>query len=347
MPRNWVSSFAPLGAGLIVILMLLVSGLVNRQNESGCAYGVAAAGCRPAAQLGGFAAGPVPDRTLNAGRDFQRLQAPTEPGMEPVAAAPLSLYLLAASLFLTLVTLAVVVLVAGRQRRLELVQRGTDDGNAVTTERIIKLVDSVATVIRALEERTRELETGVKAFGAAKSAQDQELAERLASAVAALGAYQQTLADEFLPSIARRDERLVAIDANLTAVTDRLARLGADAAQNAEDTAVLAECFRSLEASVSELTNSLIEQRPLPPERPSDARPSAASDEATAGPARSAASDEAVDSYQSVAFDEAAGVEPRPVSGDEQDSGAGSADAAPSEDMAESDAPGGQPPRDG
>jgi len=335
---------------LIVVLMLLVSGLVNRQNESGCAYGVAAAGCRPAPQPGGFAASPIPDRTLNAGRDFQRLQAPAGPDMNSLAAAPSSLYLLAASFFLTLVTLAVVVLVAGRQRRLELVQRGTDDGNAVTTERIIKLVDSVATVIRALEERTRELETSVKAFGTAKAAQDQELADRLASAVAALGTYQQTLADEFLPSIARRDERLVAIDANLTAVTDRLARLGADTAQNAGDTAVLAECFRSLESSVSELTNSLIDHWQLPPEpleRPSDAGPSEASDEATVGPERLAASDEAIDSYQSAAFDEAAGLGPRPLSGDEQDSGAGNSDAAPSEDMAESDAPGGHPPRDG
>jgi hypothetical protein len=85
---------------------------------------------------------------------------------------------------------------------------------------------------------------------------------------------------------------------------------------------------------------------PERPERPSDARPSEASDEATAWPARSASSDEADDSYQSVAFDEAAGLSPRPVSNDAQDSGAGSADAAPPEDMAESDAPGGQPPRD-
>jgi Mg2+ and Co2+ transporter CorA len=227
------------------------------------------------------------------------------------------------------VTLAVVVVVARRQRRLELLQRGTDDGNAVTTERIIKLVDSVATVIRALEERTRELETSVKAFGAARSAHDQELAERLASALADLGTYQQTLADDFLPSIARRDERLVAIDANLTAVTDRLAKLGADTAQNAGDTAVLGECFRSLERSVSELTNGLVELRrslPEPPERPP---------QAATGFEGSQASDHPV------------GPDRNPTSDGDHDSAAGSADAAPSDEIVGSDAPGAQSARDG
>jgi hypothetical protein len=312
---------------LIVVLMLLASGLVNHRNDSGCAFGGDAAGCRAQPQPGGFAARPIPDQTLDASGDFRRIQAPAGPNLAPLAAAPLGPYLLAAALALVAATLAVMVEVARRQHRLELVQRGTDDGNAVTTERIIKLVESVATVIRALEERTRELETSVKAFGAARSAQDQELAERLASAVAELGTYQQTLADEFLPSIARRDERLVAIDANLTAVTDRLARLGADTAQNAQETAVLAECFRSLERSVSELTNSLVEStRPLEeqPERPS----------VVAGFEESQASDQAIASDRSPTHDSAHG------------GSAGSDDAAASDEIAGSDAPGGQPARD-
>ena len=327
MRRSWVPSIAPFGVGLIVVLMLLAAGLVNHRNDSGCAFGGTAAGCRAAPQPGGFAARPIPDQTLDAGRDFRRIQTPAGPNLAPLAAAPLSLYLLAAALALVAVTLAVVVVVARRQHRLELVQRGTDDGYAVTTERIIKLVESVATVIRALEERTRELETSVKAFGAARSAQDQELAERLAAAAVELGNYQQTLVEEFLPSIARRDERLVAIDANLTAVTDRLARLGADTAQNAQEAAVLAECFRSLERSVSELTNGLVEfRRPLAeqPERP----------HVVMGLEESQASDQAVASDRS------------PTSDSNHGSGAGSDDAAPSDEIAGSDAPGGQPAHD-
>lgn len=255
----------------------------------------------------------------------------------------MSPYLLGASLVLVAITLVVVLAIAWRQRRLELaiVPRGTNEDPAVTTDRIIKLVESVATVIRALEERTRELEASVKALGAERSSQDQavaavaasveqvrtdqiahgqlaaEIAERLlsldravASTVEELGKYQQTLIEDFLPQVSRRDERLVAIDANLTATAERLAKLAESADHNTRETAVLAECFQSLESAVSELTNGLVEVRKPqqdPRERPTDD---------AAGLARSEASDKAVGPAES------------PTSGNEPSSGV---PAAPSD----------------
>jgi uncharacterized protein HemX len=235
-------------------------------------------------------------------------------------------YLLVAILFLIAVTLAMVLVLAWRQRRLDatLARQAADDSSSVTTDRVIKLVESVATVIRALEERTRELEASIKELGAERSGQDErvavvassveqvradqiadgklaaEMAERLvaldravASAIEQLGNYQDTLVNDFLPNVSRRDERLVAIDANLTAAAERLAKLAESTGNNARETAVLSECFQSLERSISELTIGFVELRRS--HRETDERPT----DAAANRAPSAPSDKGAESDRS------------------------------------------------
>jgi len=218
----------------------------------------------------------------------------------------LSLYLLIATLVLAAATFAVVAVVAIRQHRLNQAAAQRNDDDSVSTDRIVKLVESVAAVLRALEERTRELETGLRELGAERTAQGEKLAAiaasleqvrtdqaeadrrlegALASTVEEFGKHQGALVDNLLPNIARRDERLVAIDANITATADRLAKLGADTERNARETAVLAECFGSLETSMSELTSGLVELRGAPqggregrPEEPAGPQDSDTSD---------------------------------------------------------------------
>lgn len=277
--RNWVS-FAPVGAGIVVVLMLLASALVNHRHAYECALDATAAACR--APPGGVAASPLPAATPAADRVARLIQS-SGGDVQGLLTAHFSLYLLGASLVMLAASLAVVLAVARQQGRIERAQRATDDAKAADTQRMLRLVESVATVIRALEERTRELEAGVEAFANGSAAHERGLAAaaavlvkvreeqraggRLAAetagqldrAVASMadevGNFRRTLADDLLPSISRRDERLVAIDASLTAVADRLSRLSADAQHHLQETAVLTEVVRALERSLSGVTH--------------------------------------------------------------------------------------------
>jgi hypothetical protein len=387
--RNWVS-FAPVGAGIVVILMLLATALVNHRNEYACAVG--AAGCRAAASADGIAALLAPDGA--AGRAGQPNPSLAGQGEGSLTAWPASHDLLGGTLALLVVSLAVLVAVARQQWRIDSAQRAADDGKAATNERILKLFESVAAVIRALEERTRELESGVGAFATGSATHEKglaavaavlerartdqlagarlaaETAERLDRAVASMaeeiGNYRQMLVDDLLPSIARRDERLVAIDANLTAVTDRLSRLSGDTQHNLQETAVLTEVVRALQRSLSGPTGVSTELRrsplasparppdvatspaPAPASGPSEAagplqasdtatesRKSTVSDEAVPGP--SAPSDEAVGSDRDATADEAAGPHPGPRSGNESGAGAAEPQQAPSDRVPDDD----------
>lgn len=276
--RNWVS-FAPVGAGIVIVLMFLATALVNHRNAYDCALD--ATMCRGPSD---FAASAPPAATQGAERFARLIQSSAEEGQN-LLTAHISLYLLAACIVLVGASLAAVLMVTRQQQGIERAQRAADEDNAATTERIVKLIETVTTEIRALEESTRELEAGVKAFATGSAAHERGLAavvaemtraredqsasgkiaaetgeqldRTLSSVIEELARNRQALADQLLPSITRRDERLVAIDANLTVVADRFSILGADISSlatdiqhNLRETAVLTEIVRALEKSL-------------------------------------------------------------------------------------------------
>jgi len=164
-----------------------------------------------------------------------------------------------------------IVLVARRQLRFEqtVLKKMRASGS---------LLEIIVVALRASETRTQELNASLKGLGTRKVAEDQELSSiaLLLGQIRASQGHDKMLVgqisrqlidrndalastiegfDKFREIAARRDERLIAIDATATAIEGRLAKLSAQVDRSSAEQSTLAARMQSLETSVYTPTN--------------------------------------------------------------------------------------------
>lgn len=178
-------------------------------------------------------------------RQKQRLPTRNVRGLRLVPGGPLTLYLLWACLILIALALAGIVVVARRQHDSEIALLKKIHSSQASGARNVSLLESIVAALHEFELRSQELSTDLKELGTRKAVDEQDLSsiasmvERIQASqgrdgasfdeinrhlVALDGALTSTIEelDKFRAISGRRDERLIAIDATLTAISDRL-----------------------------------------------------------------------------------------------------------------------------